>query len=233
MSKNNTMELSFSSSFIQALWITNARDFRINKPTIVTNLGTSPLAIDAQIPYQIPPFKSSLVADVTISYGKSFIAARVIDNTGIGGIINSEGWRRYGDIDDTFPRDTPLYVSSQDVLNVIDLDPRKMTYQPSSKELWQRFQVKVNLWFTPANTNCVIHTGHVFLEVHTQLFGIGHMQKFHDNSLNRLYNDVFMGPGYTHDAFPIVNDDGTFQYPWHRYYSDTECIWMAIELHKH
>ena len=31
-------------------------------------------------------------------------------------------------------------------------------------------------------------------------------------------------------SFPLPNDR-TFSYPWHRYYADTDCIWMAIELH--
>jgi hypothetical protein len=40
-----------------------------------------------------------------------------------------------------------------------------------------------------------------------------------------IYQEVFMSPGYTHE--PFYNDKG--KYPWHAYYADTDCIWLAIE----
>jgi len=40
-----------------------------------------------------------------------------------------------------------------------------------------------------------------------------------------------MPPGFTHDPFFMVGSDRSFSYPWHRYYADTDCIWMAVELH--
>ena len=46
-----------------------------------------------------------------------------------------------------------------------------------------------------------------------------------------LYEDVLMPVGFTHDPFFTVGNDGKFSYPWHRYFADTDCIWMAIELH--
>ncbi|MGC1650881.1 MAG: hypothetical protein WA741_34080, partial [Candidatus Sulfotelmatobacter sp.] len=93
------------------------------------------------------------------------------------------------------------------------------------------YRLKLNLWYTPEETDCGIHTGHQFLEVHTQILGTGHMQKFRENNAGTLYEDVLMPVGFTHDPFFSVADDRTFIYPWHRYYADTDCIWMAIELH--
>ena len=52
------------------------------------------------------------------------------------------------------------------------------------------------------------------------------MQKFHKNDPASIYQDVFMSPGYTHEPF----FDLTSQlYPWHQYYADTDCIWLAAE----
>ena len=38
-----------------------------------------------------------------------------------------------------------------------------------------------------------------------------------------------MAPGFTHNPFAGVKDNGDIFYGWHQYYSDTDCIWMAIE----
>jgi hypothetical protein len=58
------------------------------------------------------------------------------------------------------------------------------------------------------------------------------MQKFRENDITTLYQDIVMGPGYTTpDPFCCVTDGSTFHYPWHQYYSDTDCIWLAVEYH--
>ena len=90
------------------------------------------------------------------------------------------------------------------------------------------------MWFSPALTNAAIHNKHAvpeFLEVHTQIYGTGRMQKFHTNDFNTLYEDVLMSPGDTHIPFASVDEEGKFFYPWHQYYADTDCIWMANEFH--
>jgi len=57
------------------------------------------------------------------------------------------------------------------------------------------------------------------------------MQKFHSNNFDTLYEDIIMSPGATHIPFAGLGKDGQFVYPWHQYYSDTDCIWMANEFH--
>lgn len=39
-----------------------------------------------------------------------------------------------------------------------------------------------------------------------------------------------MSPGLTHEPFAALKD-GRFVYPWHQYYSDNGCIWLANEYH--
>ena len=57
------------------------------------------------------------------------------------------------------------------------------------------------------------------------------MQKFLSKDFKSIYEDVLMAPGFTHDPFAGVKDNGDIFYGWHQYYSDTDCIWMAIEYH--
>ena len=152
----------------------------------------------------------------------------VRQRTDLGGVALTWDW--YGQRNPQFPRGTPLYISSQDDLGEVHLDPyADFTRKSSAAASPRRYRLKLNLWYTPEETNCGIHTGHEFLEVHTQVLGTGHMQKFRENNADTLYEDVPMLPGYTHDPFFTLASDGSFSYPWHRYYADTDCIWMAIE----
>jgi hypothetical protein len=52
-----------------------------------------------------------------------------------------------------------------------------------------------------------------------------------EDNADTLYEDVLMPVGFTHDPFFTVAGHGKFSYPWHRYFADTDCVWMAIELH--
>jgi hypothetical protein len=121
-------------------------------------------------------------------------------------------------------------------MGIVRFDPYFVTGLSEHAEDGQvtQYTVKVNLWFAPAKTNCAIHNSHTtpeMLEVHTQLYGIGRMQKFHANDFSTLYQDVTMSPGETHIPFASVGEGGGFVYPWHQYYADTDCIWVANEFH--
>ena len=40
-----------------------------------------------------------------------------------------------------------------------------------------------------------------------------------------------MPTGFSHDPFCRVTGPNQWTYPWHRYYADTDSIWLAVELH--
>jgi hypothetical protein len=142
------------------------------------------------------------------------------------------GWEWYGKNHPQFSRSTPLYISSQDEIGEVRLDPLfAFTHAAPAPGSLRSYKLKLNLWYAPAETDCGIHTGHQFLEVHSQVLGTGHMQKFRENNAETIYEDVPMLPGYTHDPFFVVEKDRSFHYPCHRYYAETDCIWMAVELH--
>jgi hypothetical protein len=113
---------------------------------------------------------------------------------------------------------------------MVEEDRRHFTGEVPEPESVEHFSFKLNLWYAPPFTDCFIHTGHKFLEVHTQIHGTGRMQKFREQNASTLFEEVWMTPGFTHESFAIAEGD-SWRYPWHRYYSDTDCIWLAIELH--
>lgn len=227
---NRRRNLSFSNDWIDSVLITAADEVPV-EDAIVANLSSTPLQYGAgQNHGSILPWKSTMLRHCTLEHVEAAALLHVRQRTDLGGVALSWDW--YGRRNPQFPRATPLYISSQDDLGEIQLDPvATFTHKTPVSASPRRYRLQLNLWYTPEETNCGIHTGHQFLEVHTQVLGTGHMQKFRENNSETLYEDVPMVPGYTHDPFFVLANDGSFSYPWHRYYAETDCIWMAIELH--
>lgn len=229
---NQRRSLSFSNDWMESTLVTAVREMPV-EDAIVVNLSTTALHYGAGGDHgTILPWKSTLLRHCTLEKGETAALLRVRQRTNLGGV--ALGWDWYGLRHPQFPRRTPLYISSQDDLGDVELDPLAAFTRETSVSAASplRYRLKLNLWYTPEGTDCGIHTGHQFLEVHTQILGTGHMQKFRENNADTLYEDVLMCPGFTHDPFFVVGNDRRYSYPWHRYYADTDCVWMAIELHR-
>ncbi|HBB34633.1 MAG TPA: hypothetical protein DDZ80_18505 [Cyanobacteria bacterium UBA8803] len=235
MPNNTEKNIKFSEKYLKTTWLTDVRNYYIEKWTIVVNLGNQKAHISAPPEKYLLPRTSTILKDVTIKDGDSLLLIEIFNETNIGGIVLESGWDILGNLME-FPKEVPLWKSTQYDLGIAKFDPYFVTGQsdkPKDSNL-KKYQVKVNLWFAPAKTNCAIHNKHMepdFLEVHTQIYGTGRMQKFHANNFDTIYEDVIMSPGDTHIPFASVGENGNFVYPWHQYYSDTDCIWMANEFH--
>ena len=227
---NQRRSLSFSNDWIESVLVGTVRDMPV-EDAIVVNLSTTPLRYRAGGDRgTILPWKSAILRHCTVESSETAALLHVRQRTNLGGVALS--WEWFGRRFPTFPRGTPLYISSQDDVGEVQLDPiASFTHAAAASLSPRRYRLKLNLWYTPEETDCTIHTGHQFLEVHTQIMGTGHMQKFRENNQDTMYEDVLMPPGFTHDPFFTVGEEHSFSYPWHRYYADTDCIWMAVELH--
>ncbi len=228
---NQRRSLSFSNDWIEGLLVSAIRELPV-EDAIVVNLSTTPVHYRAGGDHgTIIPWKSAILRHCMVESGETAALLHVRQRTNLGGV--ALGWDWYGHRNPQFPRGTPLYISSQDEIGDVQFDPlTTFTHETSVSSSPRRYRLKLNLWYTPEETDCGIHTGHEFLEVHTQVLGTGHMQKFRENNSGTLYEDVPMPPGFTHDPFFTVGNDRSFSYPWHRYYAETDCIWMAVELHR-
>jgi len=227
---NQRRSLSFSNDWIESVLVKSVHDLSV-EDAIVVNLSRSALGLRCGSDHgTIPPWKSATLRRCTLEHGDAVALLHIRQRINLGGV--ALGWDWYGRRSPQFPRGTPLYISSQDDIGDVELDP-VTAFAPgtSVSPSPRRYRLKLNLWYTPEETDCGIHTGHQFLEVHTQVLGTGRMQKFRENNADTLYDDVVMPPGFTHDPFFTVANDRSFHYPWHRYYADTDCVWMAIELH--
>lgn len=200
--------LVFSESFLRAEYIENAVNFRLGSQTVVINAHDKQIVIEGK---SLKSWNSSIYSSLIISKAPKLICITQDTDLFLSGsyphadVLTSK-WSR---VDKVFPvphlRDTQLWRSEKDQVGTIGF----------------------NFWYAAAGTSCGIHNEHNFKELHTQVFGIGRMQKFHKNDRNSIYQEVFMSPGYTHE--PFHNEDRT--YPWHQYWADTDCIWLAIEFY--
>ena len=226
---NRARPLAFAFPGFDALLVEDANGFLANG--IVVNLSNVAVSIEAEIPVCIRPLQSAMLVNASIISAKRIAVLRISEHENLGGFAISS-WTRLGDVLDGYPRTTPLYLSPTDYAGHIAIDPVSFcdTLQPSGTQA--TFAIELKCWWTPNNTDCGIHNEHPFLEVHTQLFGQGRMQKFRTEEVRTLYEEVIMVPGLTHHAFCCAGQDGSFKYPWHRYYTDHESIWLAIELHR-
>lgn len=243
-SLNRIKELNFAGPHIGARFVSSVRDYYIGARSVVVNPNRSDVVIDALRANVIPAFSSLILQDVYIAGAASVIVLELCDLTNLGDIICEPGWALYGTLladsppqpDPVaalpFPANTPLWRSPQDEIGYVTFDPATLPGQSRGSQGDVRFLVKVNFWFAPANTNCFIHNQHPFIEIHSQITGYGRMQKFRAQDYSTLYHDEMMSPGYsTPVPFCDVVAPGRYLYPWHQYYADTDCIWMAVEYH--
>lgn len=200
--------LTFSEPFVKVEYAENVEHLLIDAETTVLNLGDAAISVGSS---SLRPLHSSIYSNISIPS-----APRLLLITTHAGVS----------LTDPFPHSSHIVKQWTQVYELLHLPHLKGT------QLWRSTKERVgdiafNLWYAGAGTDCGIHNKHPFCELHTQLFGIGRMQKFHENNPNTLYQDVFMAPGYTHE--PFCDDDCV--YPWHQYYSDTDCLWVAVEFY--
>jgi hypothetical protein len=199
--------LNFSEPFLSVEHVSYAENYQLQGKAIILNIDLDPLFIDY---VELPALKSMICANTTITKATNMIVITLANEDYLGNNpkidreIITNTWHHVFDIF-SVPQlnNTPLWRSEKERIGNLEF----------------------NLWYAPAGTDCGIHNKHDFFEVHTQIYGIGRMQKFHVNHLKSLYQEVYMSPGYTHD--PFYSQGG--KYPWHQYYADSDCIWLAIE----
>ena len=200
--------LNFSEKFLTLEYLEQVKDLRVDNEIIVLNAGNSDISIEGKA---LAPWTSSIYSAVKIPQAEKLFLITLHTK-----FLKLSGFEYAWQIMQTW---THVY----DILPLPHLKETKLWR--SNKERIGRKEY--NLWFAVAGTNCGIHNEHAFRELHTQIFGIGRMQKFHERDILTKYQDVFMGPGHTHK--PFYDAKGT--YPWHQYLADTDCIWLATEFY--
>ena len=199
-------ELSFSEPFLRVEYLENVNNIKISEECVLINLDYMPLNLENTI---LERFESGVFQKVNISIINKALLIYPFDSV-----------FKY----DTFPHSKLLMDKWSHVYDIFPYDNLKEV------KLWRSPKerignVEYNLWYAPEKTHCAIHNEHDFVEIHTQIYGIGYMQKFRKNNYASLYQTIGMLPGASHKRF--CNDK--LEYPWHQYLSETDCIWLVME----
>ena len=225
---NKERRLEFADQWVSAKLVENVHSYAATG--IIVNLSHHPLVLGGDVQTVIPPWKSAKLQNSVIGHAERVAIFDVPVVTNIGGLTFGE-WDWFGNRFEKFPRTTPLYISRYDWIGETTANPFRFSNTASDIVENDDYGIRLNLWWSPAVTDCFIHNEHPFLEVHTQIFGNGRIQIFNERDASTLCREIIMVPGLTHDPFVQVSGKREWRYPWHRYWSDTDCIWLAIELH--
>jgi hypothetical protein len=222
-------KMSFSTDNIDVHWIQEEK-ISIRVKSIVINLSNHPLITGTALPY-IHPWQSAVLYQGDL-YPENAVLITVKKQQSI--VANCiRHWKKYQTIDPTFPPGTPLFMSTQECAGVTTLNPRYIGSENYATGETQKMEIRLNLWYAPLHTNCGIHRHHDFMELHTQVYGTGYMQAFQEPDENMLCLSRTLVPGNTHEPWFHYNENTReWKYPWHCYLSETDCVWMAIELHR-
>ena len=156
------------------------------RATIVRGLVTVKKAPPAEMPSDGDPSAPLHVAFIRTASSRNLANA----------LHNSAIWRSYTSAG-CWPGNVgpyPLWMSSRAVITNLGLsfDPWKASNQqtPSGKGA-VAFDIHSNLWWLPAMSDAAVHHCHYanFMEVHTQLMGLGRMQKFTDSAVRNACPD--------------------------------------------
>ncbi|URK89370.1 hypothetical protein LP421_33620 (plasmid) [Rhizobium sp. RCAM05350] len=182
--QNLTRDLAFADDFISMKLVENVVDYDV-EDAVVANISQSIMVTGAEHPAIVPAWKSTWLKGGRIRSAERATIIKVVNPTNLGGCM-FRGWDWLGNRIRSFPHDTPLYISAQDEIGTVSLDPRVFTNERTQPEAPQSFTLKLNLWWSPGDTDCFIHNEHPFLETHTQIHGLGRMQKFKARSSDAL-----------------------------------------------
>jgi len=222
--------LDFGTTAVRATVLRDAVKHRVSGRATVVNLGAPDATIHARHDTRIPALGSATVVDTDIS--GHWIA--VFSNTKVASVASDarRNWHDfYGARGGTPGAHPELLRSPQHPVGTVALDKAAILRQPELPAVRTDFDLRLNLWFSPAGTACGIHHEHEFLEVHTQLAGLGRMQKFNTPSPDSLYEEYLLSEGNTNPPTFCSEHDSRFSYPWHQYFADTDCVWLAAEYH--
>lgn len=226
----DSQTMNFSHESLPVKVYRDATELAINEPTIVVNLGGTPATIDEKLGGYIAPINSTVLEGGTHVSGALLLLAPVPTQNLREEQFREFGWADfYGSEENTSA--AVLLKSPQESLGKTVLSASTVLADPTAPSEPTPYEVRVNLWFSPENTDCGIHNVHPFIETHTQIMGTGKMQKFRENDHATIYEDQTLEIGQTQPSMFGRWDNESFAYPWHQYRAVTDSVWLAIEYH--
>lgn len=199
--------LTFCEPFFTIKTIQDEKEYQVGKKSIVINLNKDAITIKDNKLYYL---KSTIVANI------------IINNIQQAIIVEDFEKENLLDLHREIKKKWPMMY---DMTKQIRHKGIMLWRSPQEKIFGN---IEINLCYIADSVSTGLHKTHAtnFTEVHTQILGVGKMQKFSENDISTFYQEVVLAPGYTHE--PFYNEK--IEYPWHQYQSITDAIYMPIEI---
>ena len=206
-------KLTFGSPLVTAEYIREESEYPTGENTLLMNLSRSaPIRVGNQ---RLPPLRAAVFHNACVCVPGEALAV-----TNYGGL-------------DVENEETAVLIK-REWKSVWELThaPRNIgvEYYKSPAAVLHG-SIKLNVCFGERQLPAGLHREHRdpdFDELHLQLCGRGFVQLFRENDPATLYESLPLAPGAVND--PIWNEEGA--YPWHRYYSQTRCLFLVIEMER-
>ncbi|MER8595024.1 hypothetical protein NKH33_26265 [Mesorhizobium sp. M1182] len=133
--------LNFADDFVAADFFENGAGLHVES-SIVVNLSSDRLIIDDAIKTSIAPWRSAMLSKATIEQSGRIAVLKVCKTVDLGGVM-FRGWDWLGNRIRSFPRQTPLFISPQDTIGEVELDPLFFSGEIAVERQLQRFVLKL------------------------------------------------------------------------------------------
>jgi hypothetical protein len=215
-------------------WLLAAGEKRYLKGRgLVVNFNSQALRLNNSQDTQLAAFSSQIRCNEFITPALNCLLFELPEALIAGRNIAWERQERYPGTryDGIWADKVDFFRSLQDEIAALSFPPQRLTVNSDAVYDSQDFSLRANLWFADAGTHCGIHNEHSFIELHTQILGIGRMQTFKNEARSSLCEDLILAPGATtSQAFCRISNQH-YNYPYHQYYADTPSVWLALEYH--
>jgi hypothetical protein len=221
--------LSLSTDIVKSILVEDVLDYAVDD-AIVLNLSPRPVQVGShELCTVILPWKSARLFNVSIAAADRLAIFKVRKDADLN--VLAKEWDWFGLRLPTFPQTTRLHISPIDSVGQVNLDLSAFAGRNFDALGARDYEIRLNLWFAPAGTDCGIHNTHDFLEIHTQIAGTGRVEKFQTENEATRFEELFLTEGFTHQFYGNLSSSGHPTYCWHRYIAETDCVWLAIEFH--
>lgn len=227
------MITKFSHQILPSMLLASGEQHHISHYGLLVNFNHEKLQLNNIYHTELPPFSSAIRYSEYIQPSLSCLLFELPENPVSGYFISWNEQETYPGMcyENTKPGRIDFFRSPQEDIATLSFPPQQLSINSDMLYGAQSFKVQANLWFAEAGTHCGIHNKHSFLEIHTQILGVGCMQIFNSEDRNSLCEEFIMAPGITTATSFCHIENSRYIYPYHQYFAETPCVWLALEYH--
>ncbi|MBU9808469.1 hypothetical protein J1785_01630, partial [Rahnella sp. SL6] len=197
--ETSAMQTKFSHPALPSKLLPAGKEYYINGHGLLVNFHPETLKLNNNYNTEILAFSSIIRCNEHIQPALNCLIFELPENPIDGIDIAWDEQKTYPGVryENAVSQNVEFYRSHQDEVAILSFPPHQLSIGSDTLYDSQSFKLQANLWFADSGTHCGIHNEHSFIEIHTQILGVGRMQTFQSEDKNSLCEDLIMAPGIT------------------------------------